>query len=175
MRPDITAEEIIERYHLVPLEFEGGMFCQSYYSDEMLPGSAIPGREGDHPVGTAIMFLISGNGYSRLHRLPTDEIWHYYMGDTVEMLQLEPDGSGRKVYLGHDILNGEEVQTTVTRGTWQGAHLAEGGSWALVGTTMAPGMLGIDYEDGDRDALRAQYPEFAGLIDVLLAGAPAYE
>lgn len=93
-----------------------------------------------------------------MHRLPTEEIFHFYLGDPVEMLQLSADGSGRVIRMGQDILHGEEVQITVPRNTWQGTRLVPGGKWALLGTSMAPGFLPQDYEDGDRALLTASIP-----------------
>ncbi len=163
----ITPEIIREHFHMVPLDREGGVFCQTYISDEVLPPEVIPGRVGEHTVCSAILFLLEKGTFSRMHRLPTDEIYHFYMGDPVEMLQLFPDGTGKVVRLGQDIMNGEELQTTVLRGTWQGSHVAEGGKWALIGTSMSPGMERHDYEDGPREELLAAYPAFRELLDVL--------
>ena len=109
-----------------------------------------------------------------MHRLPTEEIFHFYLGDPVEMLQLSADGSGRVIRMGQDILHGEEVQITVPRNTWQGTRLVPGGKWALLGTSMAPGFLPQDYEDGDRALLTAQYPQFRELL-AHLAGEPVYD
>ena len=114
---NLTPEQIKERFHMVPLDREGGVFCQTYISDEVLPEAVIPGRKGDHTLCSAILYLISGACFSRMHRLPTEEIFHFYLGDPVEMLQLYPDGTGKVVRMGQDILHGEELQLTVPRGT----------------------------------------------------------
>ena len=159
---------------MVPLDREGGVFCQTYISDEILPEAVIPGRKGEHTLCSAILYLISGECFSRMHRLPTEEIFHFYLGDPVEMLQLFPDGSGRVVRMGQDILGGEELQLTVRRGTWQGTRLVPGGKWALLGTSMSPGMERHDYEGGDKALLTAQYPQFRELLEHL-AGDPVYE
>ena len=90
------------------------------------------------------------------------------------MLQLYPAGPGKVVRMGQDILHGEELQLTVPRGTWQGTRLVPGGQWALLGTSMAPGMEFHDYEDGDQELLIKQYPQFRDLLEHL-AGGPIYE
>ncbi|MDR3051703.1 MAG: cupin domain-containing protein [Oscillospiraceae bacterium] len=169
----ITPEQIKAHFHMIPLQGEGGVFCQTYISDEILPGAVIPGRDGEHTICSAILYLLSGNTFSRMHRLPSEEIFHFYMGDPVEMLQLYPDGTGRVVRMGQNILDGETVQTTVPRGAWQGTRLVPGGKWALLGTCMAPGYCARDYEDGDLKKLLAQYPAHAELLRVL-AGPPSY-
>src|SRR5262249_43063234 len=98
------------------------------------------------------------------HRLPTDEIFHFYLGSPVEMLQLYEDGRGRVVTLGSNLLAGQSPQLVVPAGVWQGSCLAPGGAFALLGTTMAPGFDFADFEPGDRSLLNAQYPEFADFI-----------
>ena len=105
--------------------------------------------------------------FSAMHRLPGDEVFHFYMGDTVEMLQLKPDGSGRVLHLGQDLALGERPQVLVSGRCWQGARLAQGGHYALLGTTMAPGFDFADFETGSREELSNSFPEFASLITAL--------
>lgn len=100
----------------------------------------------------------------KCHIWESDEIWHFYLGDPVEMLELHPDGSGRRLVLGQDILDGQLVQHVVTAGVWIGAQLIEGGDFALMGTTMAPGFSPEDYIAGERDELLSQYPEYHDAI-----------
>ena len=80
------------------------------------------------------------------------------------MLQLWPEGAGRIIILGPDLLNGMEPQIVVPRGIWQGARLLREGNFALFGTTVAPGFEFADYESGQRDALIKSYPKFEDLI-----------
>jgi hypothetical protein len=108
--------------------------------------------------------LLTADTHSALHRLPADEIFHFYAGGPVRMLQLRPDGSGDLVLLGSDVLAGQRPQVVVSRGVWQGSFLVPGTEFALLGTTMAPGFDFSDYEAGDRAALTAQYPEFSEII-----------
>jgi predicted cupin superfamily sugar epimerase len=112
-------------------------------------------------AGTAIYYLLTPDTFSALHRLSTDEIFHFYLGDPVEMLHLLPDGSGRVVLLGNDLYVGDRPQIVVPGGTWQGSRLVSGGRFALMGTTMAPGFDFEDYEHGDGNALTERYPAFA--------------
>ena len=80
------------------------------------------------------------------------------------MLQLFPDGSGREVVLGSDILGGQEPQVVVPGGVWQGSSLEPGVEFALLGATMAPGFDYADYERGCRADLVMRYPAHAGVI-----------
>ena len=122
------------------------------------------------PRSTAILYLLSADdpdSFSALHRLPTDEVYHFYLGDPVELLLLRQDGESEIVTLGHDILNGQHVQFAVPAGAWQGARVVPGGEFALMGTTMAPGFTDTDYVPGDRDTLLERFPDRAELISLL--------
>lgn len=156
-----TIDDLIRHYQLKPLPIEGGLFSQTFRASDMLPATMLPERYYvDKPAYTAILYLLTAeaDSFSALHRLPTDEIYHFYMGDPVRLIQLHPDGRSEHVILGHDVLNGQRVQHLAPRDSWQGSFLLPGGQWALMGTTMAPGYTHSDYVGGERDALIAQYP-----------------
>lgn len=155
------ADRLIAALGLRPLTFEGGFFAETFRSS---PG---PGKGGSEPTSTAIYYLLTADTRSRLHRLPKDELFHFYDGDPVEMLQLFPDGTGRTLLLGRDVLGGERPQVRVPAWAWQGARLLPGGRYALLGTTMAPGFSEGDFEAGDAGPLAAAYPAFATLIGEL--------
>jgi predicted cupin superfamily sugar epimerase len=170
MRNDLTAEFLIDALGLSPLPLEGGWFRQTWVADGELPREALPARYGrSKPAGTAIYYLLTGDpdSFSALHRLPTDEVYHFYLGDPVEQLLLHPDGRGEIVVLGSDLAAGERVQHVAPHGSWQGSRLRDGGRVALMGTTMAPGFHVEDYEGGDRAALTVRYPAFAVMIRAL--------
>jgi len=165
-----TAQQLIEHLKLEPLTFEGGHFRQTYRSSESIPASALPARYGgDHLFGTAIYYLLTSDedSFSALHRLITDEIYHFYLGDPVEMLLLHPDGQGEVTILGHDLLNGQHVQVVAPQRTWQGSRLIPGGEYALMGTTMAPGFEFADWSEGKREELTRQFPGHADRIRAL--------
>ncbi len=169
----VTAEEIIRHFDLRPLAGEGGMFRQSYLAAERIPHNALPPRyTHDKPLGTAIYYLLTDapDSFSEMHTLPTDEVYHFYAGDPVEMLLLHPDGRGEMVRLGPEFMSGQQVQFVVPRGVWQGSRLAPGGRWALMGTTMAPGYTDSDYVGGNRAELLARYPLSAADIGRLTRG-----
>ena len=160
-----TAEQLIQMLGLSPLPEEGGMTVQTYYSDKKI---------GDEPGGTAIYYLLSGQAYSHLHRLTGDEMYHFYLGDPVELVELLPDGTAKITVLGQDVLAGQKVQYMVPAGHWQGSRLKEGGDWALLGTTMCPGYTDACYEHADAEELKKQYPEAISAID-RLTGEPIYK
>lgn len=159
-----TLEEIKALLHLHVHPAEGGFFTETYRSEELLAAGTIPGREAARSLSTAIYYLLSPDTFSALHRLGTDEIFHFYMGDPAEMLQLHPGGTGRVVQLGTDLAAGMRPQILVPRGVWQGTRLLPGGAFALLGTTMAPGFDYSDYVPGRREALLREHPAFRDRI-----------
>ncbi len=187
----MTATEIIDLLNLKPLPFEGGFFRQTYESNLPIPESILPERyDGDRKGCTAIYYLLTAEKecFSALHKLTTDEIWHFYCGYPVEMLLLSKNGTGETVILGTDILNGQAVQKMVPNNTWHGArllnhkkekgghnppelsHVSVGEPFALMGTTMAPGFTIEDYTHGNREELLAEYPAYADQILRLTRG-----
>ncbi len=172
----LTAQRVIEELDLRPLPVEGGFYRETFRSREAIPALALPARYGgERAIGSAIYYLLTSDAdsFSALHRLPTDEVYHYYLGDPVEMTLLHPDGRGTTIILGSDLLAGQCVQLVVPRDVWQGAKLRAGGRFALLGTTMAPGFDSTDYTGGDRDELIRRYPEEAERIRALTRADPA--
>ena len=163
-----TANEIIARLELAPHPTEGGYFRETYRSSELISGDHLPGRyRGTRAFATAIYYLLTPESFSAIHRLHSDEIFHFYLGDPVEMLQLCPDGDGRIFVLGSDLLKGMQPQMIVPAGIWQGARLIKNGNFALLGTTVSPGFEYADYELGQRDELIKSYPQFTKWITAL--------
>jgi uncharacterized protein len=154
--------DVAAQYGLEPLPAEGGLFRRTW---------AGPEDEYGRPAGSAIiaLFSVEDDLFSAMHRLPIDEVWHFYRGDPLELLLLDPDGGSRVEVLGPD----QHVQLTVPAGTWMGARVADGGRWTLCGTTMAPGFVPADYEGGEADDLCARYPAAADRIrDLCRSDAP---
>lgn len=164
-RKTVTAEEIIRKLGLVPHPEEGGYYRETYRSAEQIPPPGLPSRYPcSRAFGTAIYYLLTRAGFSELHRLPTDEIFHFYLGDPVEMLLLHPDGTSEMKRLGPDLTSGESPQVVVSMGTWFGSRVVPGGEFALLGTTMAPGFEFADYERGKAADLIRLYPDREALI-----------
>ena len=160
-----TAEQIIEFFGMKPLAGEGGYYVETYRAREKITPACLPARyTGERNFATAILYLLTPDTFSALHRLAGDEIFHFYLGDAVTMLQLHPDGSSEVIDLGPDIMTGQRVQVTVPQGTWQGCFLKQGGKFGLMGTTTAPGFNFADFEAGCRSELLEQYPQQTDLI-----------
>lgn len=160
----MDAQAIVAALDLKPLALEGGFFRETYRSGDIaedLPGRYAGGRRS---FSTAIYYLLTPDTFSAMHRLPTDEVYHFYLGDPVEMLQLFEDGTGAVIRIGIDLQEGLRPQVVVPKGTWQGSRLVDGGSVALLGTTMAPGFEFTDFEAGHYADLSVRHPAHERLI-----------
>lgn len=162
-----SAEDIIELLNLKPLPFEGGYYRETYRSDETISSSALPPRyKKDKPLSTSIYYLITDDSPSLLHRIKSDETYHFYLGSPVILLLLKPDGASSRITLGRDLRAGQHLQATVAGETWHGSILLNG-EYALLGTTVSPGFDEDDFELGLRDELISRYPEERKLIKQL--------
>ena len=155
----MTAQEIKELLRLEPHPVEGGFYRRTYTS----PGNVELAR-GVRAHGTAIYYLLEAGTFSEMHVLESDEIFHFYLGDPVEMLQLYPIGRSAVLLLGPDLQAGEQVQVVVPAGVWQGTRLVGDGQAALLGCTVTPGFDFADYRNGTYAELAARWPEQAERI-----------
>ena len=161
-------KELKKILKLKPLFTEGGFFVESYRSEEKIGPMSLPKRyKGARNYSTAIYYLLTRDCVSVMHRITSDEIFHFYLGDPVELLQLTPDGKGKVLTLGTDIFKGMRPQIIVDKNIWQGARVAKGGKFALLGTTVAPGFDYADFESGKRNELVKDYPKFKEIITAL--------
>ena len=144
---------------------EGGYYRETYRSNLDIAREALPfGFSGARPVSTAIYFLLAGQDFSALHRLRSDEMWHFYAGSALEVHVIDPEGLHSVMLVGSDPLSGEVSQAVVPGGSWFGARLKAPDSYALVGCTVAPGFDFDDFEIAKRSELGAQYPQHEKLI-----------
>ena len=158
----MTADEIKALLHLEPHPVEGGTFHQTWVSAD-----SVELARGRRAAGTAIYYLLEAGAFSEMHRLASDEIFHFYLGDPVEMLQLFPDGRSALFTLGPDLAAGQHVQLVVPAGVWQGTRLVGSGKLALLGCTVSPGFDYADYESGKYAELSASWPAHTELISQL--------
>lgn len=158
---DTMAERLIAHLGLVPHPNEGGWFVETYRAK---PPLAFAGYDGRRAVSTGIYYLLTPETQSAMHLVASDEMFHFYLGDAVRQLRLHPGGRSETVVIGPDVLAGQALQTVVPAGVWQGARLAPGGRFALMGCTVAPGFDYADYEHGARDELLKGWPDAAEMI-----------
>ena len=106
---------------------EGGMYAETYRSRLRLPAQVLsPDFSAARSASTAILFLLPRGCMSRLHRIRSDELWHFHLGGPLTVHELAPDGATRSTVLGPDILAGQAVQHMVPAGSWFGAMPCEG-------------------------------------------------
>lgn len=142
---------------------EGGWFVETYRSMESLSGSALPKRFlGARSFCTAIYFLLEQGDFSALHRIKSDELWHFYAGGRLNIEVISPAGLYEQKILGNDPVSGESFQAVVSAGSWFGAEAVNG--FALVGCTVAPGFDFSDFELGRCEELNRQFPQHDELI-----------
>lgn len=169
----LSAEDVKQILNLKPHPREGGWFSRTYESGEMLAPAVFADNRytAERHTGTAIYYLLEPDTFSEMHLLQSDELFHFYAGDAVEMLQLLPSGEAVTVTIGADLRAGERPQVLVPRGIWQGSRLAAGGRWALLGCTVVPGFDFDDYRSASRAELIAQWPACAAAITALTRDA----
>ena len=171
----MTAHEVKRLLNLQPHPREGGWFVRTYQASELISPENFADGRNDEPrhIGTAIYYLLEPDTFSEMHVLASDEIFHHYAGDAVEMLQLHPDGTSRRLVIGRDLRRGERPQVVVERGVWQGSRLlapaqsADAYGWALLGCTVSPGFEFADYRSAPRAELIARWPGEAEMITAL--------
>jgi predicted cupin superfamily sugar epimerase len=163
MHPD--AADVVRALSLTPHP-EGG-----FYRETFRARLAVPSANGIGPraASTAIYFLLPAGGLSALHRVRSDEVWHHYDGDPVELHTIDADGAHATVVLGSSLLRGERPQHVVPAGTWQAA-VARGERYALCGCTVSPGFDFVDFEMPSRHQMLRLFPELRPTIERLTRG-----
>lgn len=150
----MTAADWVRHLDLQPHP-EGGFFRETYRSAETF----VPkGFEGQRNYCTAIYFLITKGNFSALHRIKSDETWHFYGGDPLEVIEISPEGQLIRTNIGNNPLKGETPQYTVPAGHWFGSRVLGDGDYSLVGCTVAPGFDFADFEMAERDSLLSTFP-----------------
>jgi uncharacterized protein len=147
---------------------EGGYFRQTYCADLIIARAALPPNfTGPRPASTAIYFLLDGENFSAFHRIRSDELWHFYAGDFLEIHVIDPDGGYSRIFLGSNPDNGENFQAVVKAGCWFASRVQDPHSFALVGCTVAPGFDFGDFELASRSHLSRLFPQHKSLIEKL--------
>lgn len=162
-----NAEYWIEKLKLIPHP-EGGYFKETYRASEIINKEYLPERfPGNRNYKTSIYYLLKGNQTSKLHRIKSDELWHFYDGSGVTIYVIDEKGMLTINKLGLNFDEGELPQIAVKAGNWFGAEVSKPGSYCLAGCTVSPGFDFEDFEMGDRKYLLENFPEFEKIIQRL--------
>lgn len=160
----MEAEDVIKKFKLTPLPEEGGFFRVTFRDSGRISGSNLDQHGGDRCYSSCIYYLITPEEFSGLHLVKSSEIFHFYAGDPVEMIQITADGSLTRIVMGSKIFENESPQAIVPSNTWQGTKLLGDGSWALLGCTVAPGFEYEDFVNGTFAHLTEQFPQHSDWI-----------
>lgn len=160
------AKMYIKKLELLPHP-EGGYYRETYASGIQ---TNFEGFSASRRVSTAIYYLLQQNDFSAFHRIKSDEMWHFYDGDPLEVFILEEEGALSMLRVGLHLSNDEQPQALVSAGKWFASRVAKGGKFSLVGCTVAPGFDYQDFEMADRERLVSQYPQHRKIIEELTRG-----
>jgi predicted cupin superfamily sugar epimerase len=157
-----TIDNLVKQLGLIPHP-EGGFYSETYRS---AGGYGHPGEiQGFRSYSTAIYFLLTKGNFSALHRIKSDEVWHFYIGDPVHIHSISPNGEYRCTILGNDFLKGEIPQYVVPAGWWFGSESVGETGYSLVGCTVAPGFDFADFELAEKENLIAKFPQHKAFIE----------
>lgn len=164
----MEAQQLIDKLGLLPHP-EGGYFKETYRSTEDIAANALPDRfTAERQFSTAIYFLLLDDNFSALHRIKSDEVWHFYTGSPIVVTEINSEGSLTQTTLGSNVEQGQVFQHTVPAGSWFGSEVLGRSGYALVGCTVAPGFDMQDFEMADGQELIQQFPQHSTVINTLI-------
>lgn len=158
-----SKEYFIEKLGLVPHP-EGGYYKETYRSNQLLKPEGFPGARN---TSTGIYFMLTKNNFSAFHRIKSDEMWHFYSGDALDVYVIHSNGELEVLKIGLDLDNGEMPQAVVPAGCWFASRVSNEGQFSLVGCTVAPGFDFDDFEMADRQSLGNDFPQHQSIIKEL--------
>ena len=161
---ELTADQVRALLNLEPNQ-TCGFVRISYLSKEAIGPGGLPApfRDG-RPLGSALYFMVTPAAPVRLHRIRNDQLYHYYLGGSLEVLMLHDDGASERAIVGRDLARGQRVQLRIPGGTFHTARIVAPAPWFLGGSTEWPGVIPADVEIGKIDELAAKYPAVAADI-----------
>ncbi|KAJ9547960.1 hypothetical protein OSB04_020503 [Centaurea solstitialis] len=184
----LTASAVAAKLNLKPHP-EGGFFTETFRDTSItLSTSQLPPEyKVDRPISTAIYFLLPSGSVSRLHRIPSAETWHFYLGEPLTILEIdEKDGSAKLTCIGQEIGENQLLQYWVPPNVWFGAfptkdYTISGENnvvvknaardaeqhFSLVGCTVAPAFQFEDFVLAKRSELVSRFPAHESLINII--------
>jgi len=157
-------KKIIEKLNLVKHP-EGGYYRETYRSEGIIPKPVLSEKHtGDRNYSTLIYYMLVGNDISCLHRLPSDETWHFYSGSPLLIYTIDNKGTLNTVKLGNNLNGGEVFHCVIKAGLWFGAEIDDKSSYTLMGCTVSPGFHFDDFEIANRGELLEKFPAHKEII-----------
>jgi uncharacterized protein len=155
-----SAAEVIDALGLTPHP-EGGFFRETFRAEKTLQA---PFAKVTRAASTAIYFLLRAGDFSAFHAVRSDEVWHHYLGASLELHTIDSAGQHERIELGPALLLGEQPQWVVPADTFQAARVI-GEGFALLGCTVAPGFDFADFSMPPRADLVARFPNLRDVIE----------
>jgi uncharacterized protein len=169
MSDDLTADEICRLLALEPNATCGFVRLTYQSALSIAPGGLSAPFADGRPLGSALYFMVTPSAPVRLHRIRNDQLYHYYLGDPLEVFLLNADGSSERVIVGPDLRAGERVQLLIPGNTFHTARVLGRRRWFLGASTEWPGVLPADVEIGNLDALAAKYSSVSADLRAIAA------
>jgi hypothetical protein len=163
----LKKEELIDKLQLEKHP-EGGYFKETYRSKIALPESALPSEfTSSRNASTCIYFMLTSDEFSAFHKVNQDEAWHFYLGETITLHMVSPEGKYSQVSIGNDFSQKETPQFVVPAQHWFAAEIKTEDSFALVGCTVAPGFEFDDFKLAEPQELQQIFPQHKEIIEKL--------
>ena len=168
---ELTADDIRGLLKLEP-NATCGYVRVTFLSQQTIAPGGLPAPFADgRPLGSALYFLVTPEAPVRLHRIRNDQLYHYYLGDPLEVFLLHADGSAERVIVGPDLRAGQRVQLLIPGNTFHTARLVRPMGWFLGASTEWPGVVPADVEIGNLAELAGKYPSVAADLQAIAESA----
>jgi uncharacterized protein len=169
MTDELTADEIRALLNLEPNATCGFVRVTFVSKQSIAAGALPPPFANERPLGSALYFMVTPGAPVRLHRIRNDQLYHYYLGDPLEVFMLHADGTTERVIVGPDLRAGQRVQLLIPGNTFHTARLIGRRRWFLGASTEWPGVVPADVEIGNLDQLAGKYPSVAADLRAIAA------
>lgn len=161
MADALSADEICRLLDLTPNATCGSVRV-SFVSPLAIAAGGLPAPFADgRPLGSALYFLVTPEAPVRLHRIRNDQLYHYYLGDPLELFLAHANGRSERVVVGPDLRGRQRLQLLIPGGTFHTARVIGDGGWFLGASTEWPGVVPADVALGLVEELAAAYPVVA--------------
>jgi uncharacterized protein len=169
MTDELAPDEIIRLLQLEP-NATCGFVRVTFVSKQSIAAGGLPPPFADsRPLGSALYFMVTPGAPVRLHRIRNDQLYHYYLGDPLEVFLLHGNGEAERVVVGPDLRAGQRVQLLIPGSTFHTARLTGWRRWFLGASTEWPGVVPADVEIGNVDELAGKYPSAASDLRAIAA------
>jgi predicted cupin superfamily sugar epimerase len=164
-----TADEICALLQLEPNATCGFVRLTYQSALSIAPGGLSAPFADGRPLDSALYFMVTPTAPVRLHRIRNDQLYHYYLGDPIELFLLHADGESERIVVGPDLRAGQRVQHFIPGNTFHTARIIGSRRCFLGGSTEWPGVVPADVEIGNANELAGKYPAVAAELRAIAA------